>query len=189
MSLKMNDLHVELSQIDRSDIHTIKGIIGSGFVDLLNTNTEFNHMNFIEWYGDVLSRNKHIFAIRVSKADGGAAGRSWLVGICGITNIDWSSRHGQIIFIMVDKDGHKSTLQNHPASQHAFKQLIHYAFKELCLNKIWISSLSNNNIADVLNIHGFTADGIRRKHVFIKGRYRDESIFSLTMREFIEGTK
>lgn len=182
----MSDLHVELSQIDRSDINSVKNIINSGFNLLMDERSEFNDMNFSEWYERILHTDKHMFAIRVSKSDSSSASRSWLVGICGITDIDWASRHGRLIFIMVDKDGHKSTLQDHPASQHAFKTLLDYAFRELCLNKVWISAVSTNDIAEVLDANGFTAEGIRRRSVFIKGKYKDESIFSLTIKEFFE---
>lgn len=182
----MSDLHVELSQIDRSDLNSIKHIINSGFNLFIDENSEFNHMDLVKWYDTVLSSNRHMFAIRVSKAGADVPSRSWLVGVCGLVDIDWISRHGKLIFLMVDKGGHKSTLQNYAASQYTFKTLLEYAFNEICLNKVWISVQNNNDISSALNENGFIADGIRRRSVFTKGKYRDESIFSLTINEFLE---
>lgn len=185
----MSDLQVELSQIDRSDLNSIKQIINSGFGLLLDDGFEFNVTDFTKWYDRIVLVNKHMFAIRVSKSETGSSSRSWLVGICGVVEVDNASRHGRLIFFMIDKDGHKSTLQNHPASRHAFNTLLKYSFKELGLNKVWMSVPSNNDISSVLDSSGFTADGIRRRSAFINGKYRDEAIFSLTMKEFMEKYK
>lgn len=184
----MSELKVELSQIDKTDLTSVRNIVTSGFSKFLDESCDFLGMNFNSWFESIVGSDKHTFAIRVSKSDANIAERSWLVGVCGITEIDWISRHGKIVFIMVDKDGHKCTLQNHPASLQAFKKVLKYAFEELCLNKVWMSTLSNNDIRAVLDSHGFVADGIRRQAVFSSGKYMDEYIFSITMKEYLENT-
>jgi RimJ/RimL family protein N-acetyltransferase len=182
----MSDLKVELSQVDKSDLQQLKNIMNSGFNTLMDENQEFCEMNLPKWYENILQKDNHTFSIRVSKSDGSSVSRSWLVGVCGITDVDWVSRHGRIVFVMVDKDGHKSTLQNHPASQYAFKKLLKHAFLQMNLNKVWVSSLSTNSIDKILASHRFYPEGIRRNAVFSGGKYVDESIFSLISSDFLE---
>lgn len=183
----MSELNVDLTQIDRSDLPSIKNIISNGgFKNLFDENTDFMSMDYLKWAESVIKEDQHAFAIRVSKHGEGAAARSWLVGVCGLLEVDWISRHAKIFFVMVDKDGHRSTLQNHPASLHAFKTLLDYTFKELCLNKVWISVFDNNDIKQVLSDFHFVSEGTRRRASFMNGRYRDEHIMSLTIKEYME---
>jgi len=185
----MSELSVDLAQVNASELNTIKNIILSGFEGFFDQSSDFCGMNFARWYERVVGLDQHTFSIRVSKSDGGQAGKHWLVGVCGLTEIDWISRHARVIFVMVDKDGHKSTVQNHPSTHNAFKKLLDYAFKELCMNKVWISALENNDIAVAISRYGFTADGIRRRAVFVNGNHCDESIFSLTYQDYTASTK
>ena len=184
----MSELKIELSQIDHTDLASIKNIVASGFNRFIDSYNDFEGLDFSAWFSNIVERDNHLFAIRVSKSDNDSVGRSWLVGVCGVKNIDWISRHGQLVFIMVDKDGHKCTLQNHPTSLQAFRKILDYSFKELCLNKVWISFFNNNDIGEVLGKHGFIAEGIRRQAVFSKGKYIDERVFSITMKEYMEAS-
>jgi hypothetical protein len=68
----MSDLQVELSQIDRSDLSSIKNLINSGFGLLIDANSEFNGMALPEWYDSIVRDSPHSFAIRVLKNENGA---------------------------------------------------------------------------------------------------------------------
>jgi RimJ/RimL family protein N-acetyltransferase len=185
----MSELKVELSQVDRSDIQGIKAIISGGFRSFFDESKDFSGMRFARWYEGILGQDRHTFAIRVFKSDTDVVSRSWVVGVCGLTEIDWVSRHARLLFVMVDKDGHKSTIQDHPATSGAFNKLLKYAFFELGMNKVWVSSMPGNNISDTLINYGFVVDGIRRKAVFSSGKFRDETVFSLLSRDFMENIK
>lgn len=181
----MKDLKVELSQVDKSDLYNIKNIITNGFNSFFDESRDFNAMDFQEWIEDIHVNNPHTFAIRVEKSESGT--KNWLVGVCGLREIDWCARHAKILFVMVDKDGHKSTIQNHPATIYSFKLLLKYAFDELGLNKLWINSIVGNDITPVLKTFGFVAEGIRRRAVFSNGKYLDEMVFSLIAKDILDG--
>ena len=177
----MSDLIIELTQIERTDISDIKNIV-YGFKDLLDHN-DFCNFDMNDWIEHIAQNEKFTFAIRARKSDDI---KNYLVGICGLWKIDWVARHAKIIFAMVDKDGHKNTLQPHAASFAAFKRLLNQAFNILNLNKVWIEVLEENDIKPALEKTGFLVEGIRRFHIFKNGRRQHTIIFSLTSKEFIE---
>jgi RimJ/RimL family protein N-acetyltransferase len=120
-------------------------------------------------------QDRVVFSIRGSEVKY----KEFVVGICAIKHIDWVARHGEVFFIMVDKDGHRATIHNHPASKKAFGDLLEFAFGELNLNKVWIEVYEHNDIKPVLEQFGFVAEGVRKDALFREGRFFDSVICSL----------
>ncbi len=178
----MSELKIELAQIERSDVSDIRNLMSGGFRKLYPT-TAFRGWDFVKWIDWVQTESPHHFTIRVRPATD-AAGRNFIAGLCGISEIDEHARHGRLLFAMVDKDGQRNTLQPHTASMNAFSQLLDHCFKQLNMNKVWISSTSIDDISGVLSKLGFIAEGTRSNSLYINGRYHNEHIFSLLASEY-----
>ncbi len=178
----MSELNIHLTQIEKNDIASIKTILEAGFDQLLadSFKTFGNTEDLLE---KQIDKNSYSFAIRARKEDGH---RNFLVGMCGIWEIDWIARHGKMFFIMVDRDGHKATMQNHTATQTAVAKLLSFAFDELNLNKVWIDVLEKNDIKEALEHFGFVAEGIRRASTFRNGIFLNTIICSLTYEEYCD---
>jgi RimJ/RimL family protein N-acetyltransferase len=178
----MSELKIELAQVERSDISDIKNLMNSGFRKLFPTSA-FKGWDFVRWIDWVQTESPHHFTIRVRPATD-VAGRNFIAGICGISEIDEFARHGKLTFVMVDKDGHKNSLQDHKASLTAFSQLLDHCFKQLNLNKVWIVSNPVDDISNTLAQIGFSAEGIRSNSLYMGGKYHNEHVFSLLASEY-----
>ena len=67
----------------------------------------------------------------------------------------------------------------------AKKELINFAFKKLKLNRIESTCFKENkNIINHLKSLGFRKEGVLKKSLFYKNKYRDELIFGLLKSEF-----
>lgn len=175
----MSELSIHLTQIEKNDLPSIKTILEAGFSKLLVDPFE----NIELWFEKQPYENNYSFAIRARKEDGL---RNFLVGMCGIWDIDWIARHGKMFFIMVDRDGHKATIQNYTATQTAVSKLLTFAFDELNLNKVWLDVLEKNDIKESLEHFGFVAEGIRRASTFKNGAYLNTIVCSLTYEEYCD---
>lgn len=176
----MSELEILLTQVERTDCNSVQTILDGGLGKLL-ISPDIHTTTYHKWFDELLDANTFNFAIRAKKI---GDFKSFLVGVCGIIDIDWIARHGQIFFFMVDKDGHRATLQNHPATLSAAQQLFKYAFDDLNLNKIWIEVLESNDIKSALEHFGFIGEGIRRKSIFRDGAYMNTIICSITYDEY-----
>lgn len=177
----MPDLSVVFTQIERSDLADLKAILCDGFSEIINS-TDFCNYDLTKWYDSVFEKGDVWYGIRVSK--GGESGRNFLVGVCGLVDIDAVARSARLVFIMVDKSGKMATLQNHPPSRKAFRIALDKAFLELNLNKVWIQFLDGDEIKPILSEHRFSADGIRREAAFKRGIMVNQYIFSLLLEEY-----
>ncbi len=178
----MSELRIELAQVERSDTSDIKNLMNSGFKKLFATSS-FKGWDFARWIDWVQNESPHHFTIRVRPATD-TAGRNFIAGICGVSEIDEFARHGRLLFVMVDKDGHRNSLQDQKASLSAFTQLLDHCFKQMNLNKVWISSSPVDDISNTLAQLGFSAEGIRTNALYINGKYYNEHIFSLLASEY-----
>jgi RimJ/RimL family protein N-acetyltransferase len=63
--------------------------------------------------------------------------------------------------------------------------MIHYGFRSLDLNKIYLDVAKNNRAAIALyQKSGFSTEGIFKEHCFIQGKYRDVLRMSLLRKNY-----
>ena len=107
-----------------------------------------------------------------------------LIGYCGITNIDFKNRRGEISFL-ADPGRVKDEKLYREDLLSVLYMLCKYGFEELNLNKLFTETFSfrKNNIK-ILEDFGFKCDGILRNHHFTYGQYYDSIIRSLLSSEW-----
>jgi hypothetical protein len=105
-----------------------------------------------------------------------------LLGCCGLVYIDWVHRHAEVSLYV----GYKNTyIDNEGLAEDACTNLLHYAFKELCLNKIWTEIYAfDYKKTELYKKMGFIQDGILRQDCFYNGRWWDSVILSILASEF-----
>lgn len=160
-------LNVTLTQIEENDIPKIRNILGGRFSLYIDERD----------YDKIIGlREEVIYGIRATSRDGN---KPYLVGVCGIFDIDWVSRVGRIIFYMIDKEGQSSTIQGFPTTKKVFSELIDVGFSELNLNKLHINVYEHNDIKEVLEEHNFKPEGIKRDDLYKEGKYYNCIVCSL----------
>lgn len=164
-------LSVALTQIEENDIPKIQTILGGKFNAYIDDDDLNKILEFKEDY---------VYGIRATSKDGN---KPYLVGICGLFDIDWIARTGRIVFYMIDKDGQSATIQNYPTTNRMFAELIDLGFAELNLNKLHIKVYEHNNIKDILENYNFKPEGIRRDDLYKEGKYYNCIVCSLFKEE------
>lgn len=102
------------------------------------------------------------------------------IGVIGLVNID--RRHGtaEIFIVIGDRDYWAKGVM-----RHAESLLIHWAFSEFGLEKIW-AHVRTNNIASIITMKklGFKIEGTLRQHVCIAGQREDIFMCGLLKQDF-----
>lgn len=179
----MNEIKIQLRQIEKSDLTNIKELFESPFKYQVNIPEKTSQTALDDWLTGInLDKNEYWYAITAYKTGSGI----YIVGVAGISQIDWANSNGKLFFIMVDKDKYSSSIQNQAATKDAFNQLLSFAFQELNLNKVWIEILDTNNCIDTLHSLGFASEGVLKNHYFKNGAQISAAILSLTAAEYRE---
>ncbi len=100
-----------------------------------------------------------------------------LVGVCGLTSIDWINRRGEVS-LYIDPERHRQGL-----GALAARALIDKAFKVHNLNCLWGESFDGSPAIDLFWDLGFKREGVRREFYFRDGQYVDAILFSLLRSE------
>ena len=111
-------------------------------------------------------------------------GKDVLIGYCGITNIDFKNRRGEISFL-VDPDRANDEKLYREDFLSVLHMLCKYGFEELNLNKLFTETFSfRKKHIEILEEFGFKSNGILRSHHFTNGQYYDSVIHSLLVSEW-----
>ena len=106
-----------------------------------------------------------------------------LAGLVGFNFIDWNSRSTDLGYWLGEK------FQGHGLVIQSCQVLLNYAFSELKLNRVEISTtvenLKSRAVAEKL---GFKQEGITRQYWFRHERYFDKVIYSLLAEEWQAAT-
>lgn len=128
-----------------------------------------NQTRWYEWQRDDLNTRMYLIE------SGGQ-----VVGICGLTNIDFVSRRAEFsLYIAPEFQGKKF-------SKNSLKTLFSYGFNELGLKSIWGETFDDNKARHIFKALGMKEDGIRREFYFKDGRFCDAILFSMIDTEFFE---
>lgn len=176
----MEDLKINLYQIERAHLPNIQSFFNDGFEEFLPTYKQYSKGDLDAWLDSISSDHNTVgFTIQGSKGF-----RDYIVGLVLLRNIDWISRHAELFFVMVDKEGSKATMHDLPATKYVVRRVMKFAFEEFNLNKIWIEAYENNKIMPVLESFGFVAEGVRKEVVYKNGKYLDSVICSVLKEEY-----
>lgn len=176
----LKDMEIYLAQLEKSDLPRLRELLNYGFKRFLDEYREFSKDGMEQWLTEISQDGDLPFAIRGSKD----VYKDFIVGVCSLRQIDWVAGHAELFFLMVDKDGHRATMHNRPATKKALEQILEFAFDELGLHKVWVEVYEHNNIKAVLEQFGFVAEGVRRQALFKGGRFYDSMICSVTLEEW-----
>lgn len=170
------DNRIGLRAIEREDLPQIK--VWRNNEDLRRNFREYREFSDCQkegWYESMVGDNRfEMFVIEDVE-------EKQLVGVAGITYIDWVNRHGDVHFYI----GKEGAWIDEVYSPTAIQVLLEYGFETLNLNKLWAEIYE----VDVKKLEffkglGFKVDASLREHYFFKGRYYTSHILSLLRNEF-----
>jgi RimJ/RimL family protein N-acetyltransferase len=102
------------------------------------------------------------------------------LGSVGLKNIDFLCRHAELTIVIAQEK-----YRGKGYGQEALYLICNYAFNTLNLNKVYLSFISSNKVAEKSYLKfGFINEGARRKHYFWEGNYYDEVLMSILRSEF-----
>ncbi len=108
------------------------------------------------------------------------------IGYCGITNIDFKNRQGEISFLV-----EPSRVQDKELYREDFLSTLYvlcqYGFGEINLHMLFTETFAfRKDHIKILEDFGFHLDGILREHHFTKGQYHDSLIHSILYDEWLQ---
>ena len=103
-----------------------------------------------------------------------------LIGVCGLTYIDWKNKHTEISCYL-----NSVNWQKKKEARDTIHTILKYGFEELNLHRIWaeIFSTAQENIA-LFNKIGFVREGILRQKLWRDGKWWNSHIYSMLSSEF-----
>jgi len=108
-----------------------------------------------------------------------------LIGVCGLTYIDWKNRNAEVSIYLDGKNW-----QNRKETKDAVNLLMSYGFGELGLHKVFVEIYSfvkeTINLYRVLDFH---KDGILRDSVWRNKKWWNSYIYSKLQTEFLHDEK
>ena len=128
-----------------------------------------------DWYSNMLKNNNiEMFVIVDIKR------LNEVVGVTGITYIDWPNRHADVHFY-IGKNGQWIDDKYSPI---AIKLILNYGFNTLNLNKLWaeIYEIDFKKLSFFKSL-GFQIDATLRDHYFHNGKYYNSHILSLLKKD------
>ncbi len=136
---------------------------------------EFSFTQLKNWYFNMIDDNRfEMFVIQDLNSNE-------VIGVTGITYIDWPNRHADVHFYI----GKNSEWIDDTYSQTAIKLILDYGFKTLNLNKLWaeIYEIDTKKL-NFFKDKGFKVDATFREHYFNNGKYYNSHILSLLRNEY-----
>jgi RimJ/RimL family protein N-acetyltransferase len=135
-----------------------------------------------EWIENLKNRGDTInFSIVIPNEDGSEK----LIGNCGIHEINWKNRFGEIGIAIGEKE-----YQNKGYGTEAIELLLEYGFETVNLNRLELCTYAFNVRAlKSYKKVGFIEEGRKRQHVWVNGKYHDEIIMGILAEEWRERKK
>jgi RimJ/RimL family protein N-acetyltransferase len=101
-----------------------------------------------------------------------AQGEDELAGVCGLTNINWTARHGEFSIYIGPE------FQRIGYARKALNDLINIAFDDLNLLKVWGESFEGNPAITLFKELGFKESPGHKKHYFKNGKLIDTYFYT-----------
>jgi len=133
-----------------------------------------NMENQKRWFESLHKKPPENIMFGIENKEGG------LIGVCGLTWIDWKNRNAEVSIYIGSKEW-----QGKGAATDSLKILIKYGFETLNLHRIYAIIFDfNKPSVKLFEKCGFKFEGKRREAHFIEGRYWDELVYSILMEEY-----
>ena len=135
-----------------------------------------------EWMENLKTQDDTIrFSIIIPSEDG----LEKLIGNCGIHNIDWKNRVGEVGIVIGENE-----YQNKGFGTEAMELILEYAFDTVNLNRIELYTY-DFNISALKSYEkvGFIEEGRKRQSIWINGKYHDAILMSILAEEWRERKK
>lgn len=127
----------------------------------------------IHWYESYLKNRQNQVRCAVCDTDKG------IVGIVNLLNIDSVSKNSELSIII----GHD--FQNQGYGKKATIEMLHHAFYNLNLHKVYLYVLQNNfHALRLYESIGFLKEGLLREYVYKMGSYHNLLIMGIFQSEF-----
>jgi len=128
-----------------------------------------------DWYHKTLNDSR--FEMYVIVDDD----KSSLVGVCGLTYIDWVNRHCDLHFYI--GEGFKWIDDKY--APEAIKIILKKAFHTFNMNKVWVEIYEiDKKKLDFFKNLNFKVDAELREHYFYEGKYHSSFILSLLKNDY-----
>ena len=174
----MTEIKVQLRQIEMPDVAQLNALQETPFHKVVRF--PFGFGQAAGWLEGIAASNVDSFFVITAAKEGSAR----VVGLCGLTKIDWVSRHAEIFFAMIDKDKAKASIQEQAATTTAFQNLLQYGFRTLNLNRLYVCIADNNKSLNSLEAAGFIIEGISEEAEFLDGKMRQTIHLALLATEY-----
>lgn len=158
-----------MASLEKSDLTPIKRWRNEQR-DVLRQNKILTDKDQVNWYALLQQDKKQkIFSIIGAKGE--------LLGYCGITNIDWYNRRGEVSFLLrtgISKADYRKYFLD------VLDQLKKYFFSILKLHKLFTETFEYRKFhISILEKFGFKRSGVLVDHIYKKGKYYDSLVHCL----------
>jgi len=107
-------------------------------------------------------------------------GKKSLIGVVGLTYIDWKNRRAEISIYVGDKEA-----QGQGYGLDALKTIMRYGFHDTNLHKLYAEIFAfNEPSVRLFEKAGFKRDGVKREDQYVDGKYWDTYAYSILEGEF-----
>ncbi len=159
---------IRLRPLERNDLSQLRDWRNDP--EIYSRVREYRYLNMENqktWFDSLLNdRSKIMFGIWNPKN---------LIGVCGLTSIDWVGRKAEVSIYIGLKDARKQGL-----GTECLKLLANYAFNECNLQKLWAEIFENNPISEKLfKKCGYVHAGTLVNHAYKNGDYLNSSFYEL----------
>ena len=169
--------YVNLRPLEEEDLKQLRDWRNSEHVR--KTTREYKPLNMLnqkQWFESIHRENppKHImFGIEKKSS-------KKLVGVTGLTYIDWKNKHAEISIYFSSKNWQKTKEAN-----DTINTIIGYGFEELNLHRLWVEifEISKENI-QLFEKLKFTKEGILREKLWRKGKWWNSILYSKLSTEY-----
>ncbi len=150
-------------------------------MDVLRQWRPLGDWNQENWYR-IVSEDDHQVIFSIKECNSNSVIK--LIGYCGITNIDYINRRGEISFLVDPVRTENIDLYRMDFSA-VLNNLCQYGFDGLNLHKLFTETFEFRvNHINILEEFGMRRDGIIREHQYINGKYHNSVIHSILQAEW-----
>ena len=135
-----------------------------------------------KWYDQMIFDDRFQMFV-IESQDKMFSKKATMLGVAGITYVDWVNRHGDVHFY-IGKNGQWIDKTVAPV---AFEIILDYGFNTMNLNKLWaeIYQIDNRKLKFFME-RGFSVDASLREHYYYQGQYYTSHILSMLKKEYDE---
>lgn len=176
----MADDVMELGQIEESDLPLLKDFLNSEYAQTWGFQRQVS-LDYITMAYKNDFNGGHFFSLkRLPRGEF----KKVVFGFCGVRNIDWVSRTGELLFAQVNESGSLLTVKDSGDTLDAFLMLVEFCFYSLGLNKVWFEMLAEIDVLEELEEFGFIEEGKRIFSKMVRGRPTDTKVYSVLRKDY-----